>query len=660
MSFSLASCSKVYRLLIVSVATLVTYPVYAVEPPPILTTEFNADQAFISLQEAASRNDVERAAQLAGQLAAYPLPSYVEYFALKPQLFDEEGHAKLNAPDQAILAYLQKYDGRAIADRMRNDYLLVLGARHAWRDFNAQYKNFVLDDDTQVKCYALQARAAHGQNVAKAARTLLVNPRKYGDGCVDLIRVLTQQGQFSSEDVWQQIRLSYEAGRVKTGKQIAQALGTQAPKEALLDSATQQPDVFLSQSIHMTPAAHQLALLAITQVARQDPTAAAARFTAIAPKLAAQEQMLGWAAIASQGALKQLPNTLEWYRLAGNTPLSDSAHEWRARAALLTNDWNTIRSTIEALPAPLRQQPAWVYWLGRALKETGKTSLATQKFEQVASRFGFYGQLANEELGRPLPLPKNTVPTEAEVAQIRNVAGFSDAQRFYILRLTFEGNREWNWALRGMNDQQLLAAAELARRLSLYDRTINTAERTRQAHNFSLRYLMPFREAIEYGASSNRLDVGWVFGLIRQESRFIADARSHVGATGLMQLMPTTAQHIARKMGINSFSSLDLTDPTINIRLGTSYLSMIYNKYQQSPVLASASYNAGPRRALQWQTALPAQREGAIFVENIPYEETRNYVKNVLSNAVYYNFLLNGRAPSLRSLLGSISPPQSP
>ncbi len=695
MPLFLASFSKVYRLLIVSVAFTAAYPAHAIErfpnglqrevsradsatvrqtesdstnnavanpsknalEPPMLTASSEADQIFVDLQQAASRNEAERAAQLASQLAAYPLRSYVEYFALKPQLFDSEGRARLTVPDQAILAFLKKYEGRAIADRMRNDYLLVLGARHAWRDFNTQYKNFVLNDDTQVKCYALQARAAHGQDVTKAARALLVRPRQYGDACVGLIHTLAQQGKLSSEDVWQQIRLAYEARRAKTGKQIAQALGTQAPKEALLDKATLQPAVFLSQPIPVKPASHQLALLAVTEMARQDPAAAAALYTSAAPKLAAQEQVIGWAAIAYQAALKQLPNTLDWYRLAGNFPLSDAAYEWRSRAALLTNNWSTVRWAIESMPATLRQQPTWVYWLGRALKETGEPTLAAQKFAQAASRFGFYGQLANEELGRPTLLPANTAATEAEVEQMRNVAGFSDAQRLYALHLPFEGNREWNWALRGMNDQQLLAAAELARRLSLYDRTINTAERTKQLYNFSLRYLTPFREAIEYGARSNQLDVNWVYGLIRQESRFLADARSNVGATGLMQLMPTTAQFVARKIGISSFSALELTDVNTNIRLGTKYLSMIYEKFNQSAILATASYNAGPRRALQWQTALPGRREGAIFTENIPFEETRNYVKSVLSNAIYYAILLDGSTPSLKERLGYISPP---
>jgi len=148
------------------------------------------DRIFIQLREAARSNDAGRAMQLAAQIPNYPAPGYIDYYTIKPQLFDSQGHARVDAPDEPVLAFLQRYDGQAIADRLRNDYLTVLGARHDWRNFLDQYPRFVLNDDTQVKCYALEARASRGENVADAARALLVDPKWYGDGCVDLINAL--------------------------------------------------------------------------------------------------------------------------------------------------------------------------------------------------------------------------------------------------------------------------------------------------------------------------------------------------------------------------------------------------------------------------------------------------------------------------------------
>jgi soluble lytic murein transglycosylase len=610
----------------------------------------------VQLREAARNNDAARAAQLASMIPDYPTPSYVEYFQIKPQLFDSSGHARLDAPDAPVLSFLQRHEGEAIADRLRNDYLVVLGGRHDWRNFDAQNARFVLDDDTQVKCYALESRAARGENVAEAARALLVEPRWYGDGCVDLITGLALNGQFTSDDVWQQIRLAYEQGATTTGTQLVDALGATRPDAALIDQATSAPPLLLARGAGLDSASHQLVLLAITQMAHNDAATAAAAFATIAPSLSLAERAIGWGAIGYQGAVHQVPGAVDWFRLSANAPLSYPAYEWRTRSALLAGDWTMVRWSIEQMPTALRARPAWVYWYGRALKQAGDTALADQQFERIASRFDFYGQLAAEELGRKVTAPPKTQVTDADIEAAAKTPGFDLARRFYALNLRLEGNREWNWPLRTMTDRQLLAAAEYARRIELYDRTVNTADRTQSEHDFSLRYLSPFRDIVERDAKTNGLDVEWAYGLIRQESRFIIDARSGVGAGGLMQLMPATARMVAKKIGLGPVSAEQLNDINTNILLGTSYLSMIYNQFDGSAVLATAGYNAGPGRPRQWRSALKGPVEGAIFAETIPYNETRDYVKNVLSNTVYYAALFEGRPQSLKARLGVILP----
>ncbi len=616
------------------------------------------DAIFMALREAAQQNNAPRALELARQIPAYPVPSYVEYFALKPQLFDSLGHARLNAPDTPILAFLQRYEGQAIADRLRNDYLLVLGARHAWREFDKQYRRFVLKDDLQLKCYALQARAARGLEVAEAARALLVAPNRYGDGCVELITVLKQKNQLDQDDVWQQIRLAYEMNEVAVGNRIADALGPQRPSPKQFEMTANKPRVLLEQGVPINTAAHQLALLAITRIARQDPLLAAAIFISVAPRLTPQEQATGWGTIGYRAALDKIPLALDWYRLSVDGWLSNAAHEWRVRAALLANHWPLVRQAIEIMPSALRRQPAWIYWHGRALQATGENALAVQAWQQIAPNFDFYGQLATEELGGRISFPAATkvAEIETEMARMQALPGFQLAQHLYRLQFYFEGAREWNWTLRGMSDRQLLAAAELARRFKLYDRTVNTAERTRQKHDFNLRYILPLREIMERNAKLTGLDVAWAYGLIRQESRFISDARSSVGAAGLMQLMPGTAQLVARKIGLGKMSSVRINEVETNILLGMNYLAMISAELDDSPVLASAAYNAGPRRAQQWRAALTRPIEGAVFAETIPFSETRDYVKKVLANAVYYAALLEGTPQSLKARLGVIAP----
>jgi soluble lytic murein transglycosylase len=650
---------RVYRAvgLVLAAASLVactTASAVRLAPPAQMSSD---DQIFLQLRDAARSNDAARAAQLAAMIPDYPAPGYVEYFALKPQLFDSDGHARVDAPDAPVLAFLQKYDGQAIADRLRNDYLLVLGARHDWRDFDAQYARFVLNDDTQVKCYALESRAARGENVADAARALLVNPRWYGDGCVDLITALAINQQFSAADVWQQIRLAYEQNYPNTGSRMLDALGNQRPDPTLFGQATDAPPLLLANGVSAAPQSHQLALLAITRMARNDPAMAAATFASLAPSLSTPERAIGWATIAYQAALKRMPSAVDWYRLTANAPLlSDPDYEWRTRSALLAGDWTMVRWSIDQMPAALRSKPAWIYWHARALKQAGDIAQADQEFAQIAQNYDFYGQLALEELGRKITVPPRTLVTDAEIEQASHTPGFALAQHFYDLNMRLEGNREWNWPLRKMTDRQLLAAAEYARRIQLYDRTVNTADRTQTEHDFTLRYLAPFRDIVERDAQASGLDVEWAYGLIRQESRFIMNARSDVGASGLMQLMPGTAQLVARKIGLGPVSREQMSDLNTNILLGTSYLSMIYNQFDGSAVLATAGYNAGPGRSRAWRETLPRPVEGAIFAETIPFNETRDYVKNVLSNTVYYAALFEGRPQSLKARLGYIAP----
>jgi soluble lytic murein transglycosylase len=215
-----------------------------------------------------------------------------------------------------------------------------------------------------------------------------------------------------------------------------------------------------------------------------------------------------------------------------------------------------------------------------------------------------------------------------------------------------EGVKEWSFAIRNFDDARLLAAAELARRAEIYDRTIQTADRTQRTHNYSLRYPVPFQDVFTEYAGNHGLDEAWVLGLARQESRFIAEARSSAGAAGLMQLMPRTARFVASKIGIRRFRHRDVTNIETNVNLGSRYMKLVLDQLGH-PVLASTAYNAGPSRARRWRDAKPL--EGAIYIENIPFSETRDYVRKVMANSVFYSAVLQKQPTPLKKRLGIIS-----
>jgi soluble lytic murein transglycosylase len=322
---------------------------------------------------------------------------------------------------------------------------------------------------------------------------------------------------------------------------------------------------------------------------------------------------------------------------------------------LRAQNWRLLQTIIDDMPARISAQPDWVYWRGRALRARGQPEAAELLFRSIAGTPTFYGNLADDELGRPIAIPPRAAkPTEQEVQEVADNPSIARSVSLFRLGMRPEAVREWNWGLRGSGDRTLLAAAEYARRNQIYDRAVTSADRTREEHDYDLRYLAPFRDKVGPRARELALDPAWVFGLMRQESRFVMDARSAAGARGLMQVMPSTASWVARKLGMKDFVPAHMEELDTNVFLGTSYLKMVLENLDNHPVLASAAYNAGPGRARRWRDS--RSLEGAIYIETIPFSETRDYVKKVMSNAIYYSALFEGKPQSLKARLGVIRP----
>ena len=353
------------------------------------------------------------------------------------------------------------------------------------------------------------------------------------------------------------------------------------------------------------------------------------------------------------------------------TAWSDETLAWLVRAALRADTgtpdrWALVEAAIAAMSESEQADAAWVYWraraaLGRAAQgEEGDAarSAARAPLEALSQQLNFYGKLAGEDLGRAIKLPAaplalNAAERDAALAH----PGLSRALQLINLGLRNEGVREWNFALRGMAERELLAAAQRACDAQVWDRCINTSERTRVEVDMAQRYPTPYRRDVLAKAREIGLDPAYVYGLIRQESRFITDIRSSAGASGLMQLMPATARWTAKRIGL-PYSADMISEPDTNLRLGTAYLKLVLDDFDGSQALAAAAYNAGPGRSRRWREG--PVLEPAIWAENIPFNETRDYVKKVLSNAVYYSHVLGSRVPALRPRLGANIGPREP
>lgn len=621
-------------------------PVSAATASPAL------DDTFLDAREAARLGDRTRLARLAPALETHELAAYVEYWRLSALLAER----KENIDGAALRPFLMRHEGDWLAEKLRSDWLRQLGKAQRWQEFDVEYPR-LLQPEQELACHALSSRRLRGDaGVAEAALPLWLSLLEPPDGCYPVLEALIVDKRVLADDVWARIRRQFEANKMAAARYSMNYLPpSQTPDARLIDNVIERPLPWLVKLPGGTLSRMQreLAALAVQRIARNDTQQAAEQLARLESRLQAGERGWAWSQIAWRAAQKHQPEALEWFARAGEAPLSDEAAQWKVRAALRVQAWAQVRDTIERMSPALAAQPDWIYWLGRAYRAGGRLEEATALFARIAGQPHFYGNLASDELDRPIvPPPRTASPTRDELAQAEDHPGLRRALALFRLGLRFEGTREWNWALRGMGDRQLLAASALAQRAGVYDRAIAAADRTREEHDYTLRYLAPFGDEVRPAARSQSLDDAWVYGLIRQESRFITDARSSAGAGGLMQLMPATARWVARKIGLQDFRSGQVNDPQTNILLGTSYMRLVLESLDNHPVLASAAYNAGPGRARNWRADRPL--EGAIYAETIPFSETRDYVKKVMSNSVYYAALFDGRPQSLKPRLGMI------
>jgi soluble lytic murein transglycosylase len=560
-----------------------------------------------------------------------------------------------DADPSEVRAFLANYADTLLAARMRSEWLKALAKNQQWDLFQAEAPESA-GNDLELTCYLLQAKARFSpQETLQDVRPLWFVGRELPESCTPLVGTLAGSGLLTPEDIWSRIRLALEIGQVTMAWHVGTLLPRgEGPELRKLMLVSGNPAAHLDKPLELkSRAAREIAMFAVYRLARTSPPQAANYWLRLESRFEPADRAYVWGQIAYFGAMKHDPSALEWYAKAGD--LSDLQLAWKVRAALLAHSWGDVLEAIGDMTAKEREQPSWRYWKARALKEQGRGDEATPIFKALSTEYSFYGQLALEALGERVGVPPDAYkPSAEEVREVAALPAIRRSLQFYKLNLRVDGMREWLWAIRGFGDRQLIAAAEVARRNELYDRTINTADRTATLHDFSLRYLAPYRDTLKPYAAQLGLDEAWVYGLIRQESRFIASARSSAGAGGLMQLMPATAKWVASKLGLRHWRASEMTNVSTNLNFGTYYLRHVLDTVDGQAVLASAAYNAGPGRARAWRTDAPL--EGAIYAEAIPFNETRDYVKKVMANATYYANAFTRQLQSLRQRLGIVEP----
>jgi soluble lytic murein transglycosylase len=608
----------------------------------------HARESYAAKNEIALAEDVS---QLKTQ--EYLLAPYADYWLMLLRLDQAES--------TEVIAFLTQYEDMPFTERLRGEWLKKLAKQQNWPLFFEQYANFQRED-TAVQCYALlgQTQLGHTElndrSVAAQAKAIWLTTADLPSNCNQLFDTLQKTGALTTDDVWARVRLALQDGKLGLAKSITTRLPNfDAANLKLLDRAYQTPQLLLDKKTvsFQTRYGVEVNLYALDRLARTKLDAAISTYGKLQSLFDVDDRAFGWGRIALHAARTHHPKTLSFYTLAGSTNLDKEQLAWQVRAALRAGDWEAVQDVISAMPAKQQEENAWRYWLARALKEQNQQVEANALFSQLATGRHYYGWLAAEELESSMSSPdEQYATTDLEVTAIASQPAIKRSMELHRLNMRWEARSEWVWATREFDDKQLLAAAEYAARQKWYDVAIITADNTRQVHDFNLRYPTPYRDLIRSAANDENLDEAWVYGLTRQESRFMHYAKSGVGASGLMQLMPATAKWAAKRMGLDDYSQDKIHDLNTNIELGTYYMRHTLDLMNGQAVMATAAYNAGPSRAKRWMASEPL--EAAIYIETIPFSETRTYVQKVMANAHLYAPRLGTKIQSLKARLGVV------
>ncbi len=588
--------------------------------------------------------------KLKDSLKDYVLYSYLDYWELRARL-------RTAKPDQ-VRDFLERYRDQPVATRLRASWLHRLGRQKDWKTYLAFYTP---QSSTTLQCYAVRARLRTGERKAalqEALRLWLVG-RSQPDACDPAFDQLYARGMINSDLIWQRIRLAFAKQKSSLAAYLAKGLSAQDRRWVeRWQLAHRRPTAAIKAAWadQDTPLVREILSHALQRLARYKPDQAWKHWEALAQEhhFSAQQRGAILHRIALNGAVSGYADAARWLAAVPAAAADSDIRQWRVRIALSQGDWNAALQRINELEPRNREEDNWRYWHARALDAGGATGDAYTEYARLSGERSYFGFLAADRLQRPYQMGDNRAPhTEQTLETVASSAGIQRARELYFTGNRLDARREWFYATRELSADQLRAAALIAHRWGWHDRAIIAAAQAKYWSDLSLRFPLPHRESIFANARRYDLDPALIYGVIRQESAFMEDAVSSVGALGLMQLMPATGKQTARALNIRYRGNAALLHSEQNIQLGSAYLNKLMTRYNGSPVLAAAAYNAGPSRVSRW---LPTDQDmdATLWTELIPFRETRKYVRRVLTYATIFDWRLEQPFVRLSNRLPSV------
>ncbi|MET0026731.1 MAG: transglycosylase SLT domain-containing protein [Candidatus Thiodiazotropha sp.] len=592
-------------------------------------------QDFLAAETALKNRDLATYQQHRSQLADYPLLVYLDYQETLDTLEQQSV--------ESIRNRMERLAGTPLSARLRDHWLELLAKLELWPTYLEFSRN---GGSTTQQCQRARAWIETGsqQQAYKVVPKLWLNGKSLPKECDPVLQHWIASGHLTQALVWERFDRAMSQRNTRLARYLKRYLSDEEKPFAdlwlTLYKHPEQIDQLLSVD---HPKRDEMAIQAIRKLAWRDVDAAFhawEKFHSL-PIFSKQQQQKALYALA--GGLAREPSHKLSNQLNSLLPeelkLDSGLSERALQAALQQDDWNWVIQIIEAVPEKQRGDGQWRYWQARALEQLGRAKEAEAILTPLAQERSYYGFLAAQRLGTDPHVEHVSLQIEHEaVDRIALTPGLQRARELHYLDRPRLARQEWNLALKNATADDKRAAARLAQTWDWPSQSIITLARLGLWNDLELRFPLAHRQAIIGQAKDHGIDSAWVYAILRQESAFISDARSSAGARGLMQLMPKTAKQIARELQYSLIDPDELFRPEVNIRLGTGYLNKIYRELQENPVLATAAYNAGPSRVISWLPEHPQASD--VWIETIPYSETREYLKRVLAYTVIYNYRL--------------------
>ncbi len=584
---------------------------------------------FLQAEKLLAQGNQAQFMRISATLSDYPLYPYLQYLWLKDNL----------QHSLQVQSFLAAYRETRYAGLLRSKWLDYLAKNERWLEL---IQSFEATDNSALQCQYNLALYKTGNLLTplNEAKRLWLTGDSLPQECDPLMSVLIISPGFTPELIWQRFELALDKDNVSVAEYVRRAMPQTDQFVADIWLRVHQKPALLETNDFLAPSMGKLFAHGIDRLAKTDLSLAIKLWDDKKQTFQIESQIAQKLERSLAMSLARSRNPAAYQHLSQLSVVDAEVTEWKFRTALLEQNWLHVSEALVGLTDQERKDPKWQYWQARVLDKTGNTLQAKEVYTKLAEDRSFYGFLAADNVQKPYQFSnKPVLPGENQLESLANFLDFKVAGEFKSLNRDLEAERQWWYAVKKLTKEQTMIAAKLAQSWHWDQVAIATLVKADYWDDLGLRFPVYYSNQVQVNAGLQNLDPAIVFGLIRQESIFNKDAESAVGARGLMQVMPKTGMQIARDLNEKWQSESSLFNPDVNVRYGAFYYKQLLKQFHGHFALAIAAYNAGSGRVAKWLPSfetMPAD----IWIETIPFKETRKYVTSVLSYAIIYQQLM--------------------